>query len=389
MDNDNSIIECLNLEEWLINQNDNQFPKYYPEKGEKSYPEKYNDLKKALLPFHKNVEKGALLESVNKWHKDIIKEIEKVKKSRVKNKDTYLKELEDKMQCDPVIYLNQHGVGHVEKVIEKVLELIKKFRFGYPSASEVFILLCAIQIHDIGNIYGRDGHETSFATTFHELAKDIIPDSVTRKNILKIAQVHSGNIYGDKDTITKANLQYNKTWFNKQIREPILAALLRFGDELADDSSRFDKVAFDMKKIPKESLIYHEYSKSLHAVNIFDHDINKTCYVSLEFYIDSKAVTVEYLKGNKPILLMDEIFNRTKKMEQERRYCMRFLSQFIPLTEIMVKIEIEPEESLMQMVPITYTLSEKGYPANDIIIEGTPNTGEQVRALLQEKGWKL
>lgn len=203
---------------------------------------------------------------------------------------------------------------------------------------------------------------------------------------MKIAQVHSGNMNGDKDTITKAGLQNDKTWFNKKIREQLLAALLRFGDELADDSSRYDVVAMDLNQIPEESRIYHEYSKCLHAVNIFDHSMNKTCYVSLEYYVDSSAVTIEYKKGEKAILLIDEIFNRTKKMEQERRYCMRFMSPFIPLTEIRVKIEIEPQEDFTQSEVITYTLKEKGYPSNDIIIDCIPNTGEQVKTLLKRKG---
>lgn len=386
MENDKSIVECESLEEWLMNQKDNEFPKYYPDKGQKSYPDKYNDLKNALVPIHANVEKGAMLESVNKWRREIIDELSELKKSDDENKETRIGELEESLHNDPVIYLNQHGVGHVEKVAEKVLELIKKFQFDYPSASEVFILLCAIQIHDIGNVYGREGHEKSFQAKFQEIVQRIISDSVTQKNIMKIAQVHSGNMNGDKDTITKAGLQNDKTWFNKKIREQLLAALLRFGDELADDSSRYDVVAMDLNQIPEESRIYHEYSKCLHAVNIFDHSMNKTCYVSLEYYVDSSAVTIEYKKGEKAILLIDEIFNRTKKMEQERRYCMRFMSPFIPLTEIRVKIEIEPQEDFTQSEVITYTLKEKGYPSNDIIIDCIPNTGEQVKTLLKRKG---
>ena len=81
------------------------------------------------------------------------------------------------------------------------MEIIKKYRSEYHTSSEIFILLCAIQIHDIGNINGREGHETSFQETFREIAKNIIPDTVTQKNIIRIAQVHSGSIGGSKDTI--------------------------------------------------------------------------------------------------------------------------------------------------------------------------------------------
>lgn len=80
MENDKSIVECESLEEWLMNQKDNEFPKYYPDKGQKSYPDKYNDLKNALVPIHANVEKGAMLESVNKWRREIIDELSELKK---------------------------------------------------------------------------------------------------------------------------------------------------------------------------------------------------------------------------------------------------------------------------------------------------------------------
>ena len=84
MENDKSIVECESLEEWLMNQKDNEFPKYYPDKGQKSYPDKYNDLKNALVPIHANVEKGAMLESVNKWRREIIDELSELKKVMMK-----------------------------------------------------------------------------------------------------------------------------------------------------------------------------------------------------------------------------------------------------------------------------------------------------------------
>lgn len=384
-----NIEDCKSIEEWLEKQDKCTFPTYYPDKGEKSYPEKYMTLKNALIPYHKNVESGALLQSVTEWKHGINDQISALDGSSDCNICDQIQRLEEVVQQDPLIYLNQHGTGHVDKVIEKIVEIIKKFRIDRPSPSEMFILLCAVQIHDIGNIFGRKGHEKSFQTIFREVAKNIIPDTVTQRIIFKIAQVHSGNINGDKDTISKAGLRIDGTWFNQVIREPVLASLLRFGDELADDSSRYDKTAYDLDALPKESLIYHAYSKCLHAVNIFDNSVNKTCYLSLEYYVDSNAITYEYTKENKAILLIDEIFNRTKKMEQERRYCMRFLSPYLPLTEIKVRIEIESEFDLTQSEVITYSLKEGGYPTNAVVIDCNQNTGEKVKKFLQEKGWRL
>lgn len=378
-----------NIEIWFLEQGESNFPKINLNEGEKTYPEKYELLKSTLTPYHNKVESGALLESLEKWRAELKQEMDALCSEADCDKSERIKELEQLMETDPVIYLNQHGVGHVDKVVEKVTELIKNFRFDAPTPSELFILLCAIQIHDIGNIFGRDNHEQSFQAKFREIAKNIIPDTVTQKFILKIAQVHSGNINGNKDTISKAKLRMDAKWFNQSIREPVLASLLRFADELADDSSRYDRIGFELGNIPEKSLIYHAYSKTLHAVNICENVINKTCYVSLEYYLDSDTVIKEYKKNESSILLIDEIFARTKKMEQERRYCMRFLSAFLPLTEIRVRIEIESEYDLVDPVIITYSLKENGYPNDDIIIDCNENEGYKVIELLKRNGWRL
>ncbi len=402
---DNIFKGYQSLEDWLFAQSDDSFPPYDHMNGEKSYPDKYKDMKNALIPIHKIVEKGALIKSISNWKKEIKDQIEKLEKDNSQSSNEELIKLKLLLQRDPAIYLNQHGVGHVDQVIKKVFELICYFKCGFPTPSEVFLLLCAIQAHDIGNIFGREGHERNSQRAMIDAIRPIISDTPTRILFLKIAQVHSGNINGDRDTISK--LRANGKLFNKPIREPLLAALLRFGDELADDSSRADLKALDLGIISEESIIYHEYSKSLHAVSIEKNEINQTLYLSLEYYIDSNMVTRKFLKDGNLKLLIDEIFERTIKIEQERRYCMRFLSQYLPLVEIQTRIEIfpsfdfsdepdmvllrSPEESLSltNCEVVTYSLKENGYPSHEIKIDCQDNTGEKVIAKLREKGWRL
>lgn len=45
--------------------------------------------------------------------------------------------------------------------------------------------------------------------------------------------------------------------------------------------------------------------------------------------------------------------------------------------------------TIMESEKIMYTLSEKGYPSSDIIIDCDTNTGEGVKAYLKEKGWRI
>lgn len=385
----NDFAQYSSLEAWLVAQADDHFPRYNAEQGEISYPQKYEALKTALVPLHSIVEKGAMVQSFLNWKDDL-----KVKMSALEAMTPIptdeVQRINQLLEMDSVIYLNQHGVGHVNKVAEKAFELLKCFTVDPLSATEVFILLCAIQVHDIGNVFGRDGHEINLRQATIDKLRPIIPDVPTQKMIYRIAQVHSGNINGNKDTIGTSALSFERALFEKKpIREPLIAAILRFSDELADDSTRADKQALELGTIPEESLIYHNYSNVLHAVNINKNAVNQSLHLSLDYYIDSQLVTKSFTKNGKPHLLIDEIFSRTIKIEQERRYCMRYFSQYLPLVEVRVQIQIDSEFDLLEPEVIKYTLKENGYPTQEIAIECHENTGEKVIALLQGKGWRL
>ena len=381
-------IQSGNLESWLHDQPAHLFPSFYPEKGEKPYPEKYNDLKNALIPLHNIVEKGALVAAVTEWKASISKQINKVKRTKGTSSSDF-KLLNEAISFDPIIYLNQHGVGHVNKVIEKTYEMLINFTSDTLSPSEVFLLLCSIQVHDTGNVFGRCGHERTIKQATIDKLSAIIPDVPTQNRIYRIAQVHSGNVNGNRDTISSSPLRQDGNLFDKPIREPLLAAILRFADELADDSSRADMEALSLDVTPDASTIYHHYSNSLHTVSIRKNTVNQTLFLSLEYFVSSDLITKRFPKFDGTQLLIDEIFDRTKKVEQERRYCMRFFSQYLPIVEIRIRIEIDPGYDLMNPEVITYTLRENGYPTKDISIDYPENTGEKVIAALMGKGWRL
>jgi hypothetical protein len=375
------------LEEWLLKQPLSLFPSCGS--SELSYPNKYIELKRKLEPLHAIVEKMALLKSVDDWKIKISENINNLK-SKISLSQNDFNTFEKMLQNDTFVYLNQHGLGHIEKIIEHINRILHFFRDEDKlTPFEIFLLLCAIQFHDIGNYIGREHHEREVYKIIIENAESIIKDTPTKRLIGKIAQVHSGKINGDPDTITKSNLQISGRLLGKDVRECLLAALLRFADELADDTSRADIQALKENRIPVGSIIHHEYSNSLQSVKIDKNRVNNTLFIQLDFFIDSITIFKKFIKDNKKILLIDEIFNRSIKFEKERRYCMRFFSQYIHINEIKVRIEIGAQYDLEDSEIISYTLSEYGYPIEKIIIDHPDNTGKKVLKKLAEKGWKL
>jgi hypothetical protein len=342
-----------NLEDSLGKHENNLFPNFSPNRGEKPYIERYNELKNVLQPIHNAVEKGAMAKSA-------IEYVNKIKETIGENdNEENIRLTKWLIDSDPIVYLNNHGLGHVEKVIEKTSEILHYFDHGHLTPYEVFILLCAIQIHDVGNLFGRDGHEISCGKVLYKYGKPFIQDAFERSPIEKLALVHGGEYSNDKDKLKY--LSESKTLRDHKVRKRLLAALLRFGDELADDSSRCDRVALEENILPEQSIIYHQYSQALHTVKL-EKDEYGRLQVHLSFEIDSDIAIIEFKKYEGYKYLLDEIYDRTLKMERERRYCMRYLKPFIYIDAIRVEIVIQNSQNAMLNHTIQYTLTENSYP---------------------------
>lgn len=352
------------LERILFAADEKDFPPVSQERGEVTYAEKYRNIRTALQPIHANVEKSALANSLKQY-------IDEVRTSQEPD------DAETIISNIPVIYLNNHGHGHVEKVMDRIHGLLTIMDVNL-SGYELFVLLCAVQLHDVGNIFGREGHEKTLQKVSYELCAPHIKDTPERKLIEKIAATHGGNYNGNKDIISL--LPQEQMVKEQKVRCRLLASLLRFADEIADDSTRADLEGIKMGTIPNDSLLFHYYSLALHTVKIEKDSVNGSVFLNLVFDYDSDVAIKKFDKFGKEIYLLDEIYERTKKMELERRYCTRFMRPYLDLERIKVSINISNMEDIFNVKSINYDLFERGYPNSECIIEDTL-TGEELKNL--------
>ena len=343
------------LDDFLAQQEANLFPSFDSDHGQKPYPDRYAEFAAALLSIHNNVEKGAMVAGALEWMANTRRIAEE---NDADKRAILLQELQD---ADPIVHLNNHGKGHVDKVIQKVSELLHFFDRGHLTPYEGFFLRCAIQLHDAGNVYGRDNHESEAARILEEKGKPFIPCAIERKVIEKVALVHGGAYEGDRDTIR--HLSSKKQLYDRVIRKSLLAALLRFSDELADDHSRADLDGLERNTIVPGGVIYHRYSQALHTVKIGRNSTTDAVELSLCYEFDSQIASQQYNKGNTSVFLLDEIYDRTLKMERERRYCMRYLRPCLSLDRIKVEIVIQDLQNPFNNDRLTYTLEDNGYPS--------------------------
>lgn len=254
-------------------------------------------------------------------------------------------------------YINDHGPDHIRKLIERLTELLKGKNVSI-SPYETFVLLCAAHFHDIGNMFGRQQHEEQSAKVMNDLGPLFSNDQVEKRWIFRIAAAHGGS---EKDKITE--IPAETVVLNQTIRPQFLAALLKFGDELAEDYERAARYPLEKGLVPPSSEIFHRYAEALHSVTV-DHGAQE---LRFEYEIKKAQVTAAYdfEKNNtaSKVYILDEIFKRTMKAHYERIYCMRFLRPQLDLNRISVTISVS-DDNLKQLGQIGYRLEEVGYPGD-------------------------
>ena len=264
--------------------------------------------------------------------------------------------------------LTDHGPNHIDTVVRRAASLLSYPEDTFPQISpyEMYVLLLAIHFHDVGNIFGRDKHEKRHIEVIGQFDQFIGNETVERRAIQKIAEAHGGRIAGSKDTIS--TLHSEALVLGQKIRYRALAAILRFSDELADDSHRASRIGDMLGTIPPESEVFHAYAKCLHSVSI--EPDKHVIYLQYAFFQEDATKT--FGKGKRGgevehVYLLDEIYERTLKMHLERKYCMRFLQGIVRIDAIEVLIEVFQDGNSLTpcLDPIGYRLEEQGYPEVD------------------------
>ena len=260
--------------------------------------------------------------------------------------------------------LTDHGSDHVQTVIKRVTALLDDpDNSNALNGYEIFLLLCAIHFHDLGNINGRNEHEKRVSKMMKHVESHF-GDNIEKLMIRKIAEAHGGRVNGDLDTIVY--LDHKIPVFGIDIRPRMLAAILKFADEISDDSNRANRVLMELDAIPKKSLIYHKYASSLHSVML--RESCKSVELNYVVNINEMCETIPKLnpqtKKYKKVFLLDEIFERLNKMYLERLYCNRFMMPVAHVHSIVVMIKTTKVcEDIGEVLPkISFRLEERGYP---------------------------
>lgn len=267
-------------------------------------------------------------------------------------------EINEILAIENGIYTN-HDKRHFDLVIEqagyllqaeKILKLVNnqsdknKFdcdelkTFFFLNNFELFILLCSIRVHDIALIINRKDHSTNITYTMSILNIEI--KSAVKKIIAKISGAHTGkSINHDKDKIS--DLAKMEMSGSQHYRPQVLAAIVRFADELEEGEHRTCATKIKANKIDPKNIIFHKYSLSLIDLSI-DHE--ESC-IKVEFEVPITEIEIYEKPNGEKVTLLQEIYNRLQKLEVERKYFQRFLCNFFSIETVKAKISFVDEHS--------------------------------------------
>ncbi len=254
---------------------------------------------------------------------------------------------------------------------------------------EVYLTLVSILLHDAGNIYGRQGHEKKPFQILKDMGKAACPDGFEAKTIARIAKVHGGKQTDHKgeltkDTIANSSLNTSDSYKGIPYRGRLIAAIVRFADEICEDRDRAAQPLLHSQSLPKKSEIFHRYAHSISSVDV---DLQgKT--IKIKYELEKEDAIKKFGKGNnesvQDVYLIDEINERLEKMYCELSYCRRFFAEVLSIDVIRATIIIHDDEELAHKQ--TFELREHGYPSLPFKFRDKhPDwCGEQVKRLLME-----
>lgn len=232
---------------------------------------------------------------------------------------------------------------------------------------ELYLLLAAIRVHDVGNMFGRDRHEKKCFQILQEMGAGAGADAAEKKIIARIAQAHGGKTtLGSKDTIGELEIVSDNG--HVSYRPRLLAGIVRIADEICENRRRAAEVLLESGTLPKHSEIYHRYASSItgNRWRAADRTLNLKFEVKLsdiEKPWGSENRATEGSPAVTEIYLLDEIFSRLEKMDRERRYCNMHTREVFTIDNIRATVAIvnDTDHEIIESITIP-ELSDRGYP---------------------------
>src|SRR5262245_4211387 len=158
---------------------------------------------------------------------------------------------------------NDHGPGHIERVLEKLSALLGPNPLAELGPYELFLAMMSVLYHDVGLLKGRAGHAGASAVLVGDEQNDYVIHPLDRDVIRAAVASHSSDKRIDEET---ANFPDPLLIGDQLVRPRVIAALVRFADELDEDFRRADPKLQERLGIPDTSQFFWEFCQRITGI---------------------------------------------------------------------------------------------------------------------------
>ena len=230
---------------------------------------------------------------------------------------------------------NDHGPEHVERVLEKLDQLVG----GNPAKHqllrpyELFLTMLSILYHDIGILRAREDHPEHSAIFVEEEKNEYLVDPRDRDIISAAVMSHSSS----KDIALETERFADEELIGSQsVRPRVIAALVRLADELDEDFRRANPAAQDKLDLPEASVFFWQFCQRVRGIRP---DLrSRSIDIDVRFEREDVGRTVLVKNRRRPFV--SAFAEKLAKINRERIVVAPFLPE--PLRYTQLKVSVKP-----------------------------------------------
>lgn len=232
-------------------------------------------------------------------------------------------------------WFTDHGKAHIDGVLWASGQILEKVisSSSILTSFDIYLLITAIIWHDAGMVAKRQGHEQVVLKFLDEIATIAFNDIKEKRLVSEIIGAHTGKA-------TFSGLRQEERIDKYVVYPRALAALLRFADEVSENSTRISQPLLNNGTVPSDHQIFWYYAASVKA----SHPEPARERVVLNIELDRKeAIKLFDLPqgGEKTPLklsLIDYVMQRIEKIVCERAYCAPQFLRYASIQSIEVRL---------------------------------------------------
>jgi hypothetical protein len=215
---------------------------------------------------------------------------------------------------------NNHGKGHISRVLENLDHLLGDRPLQHLDPYELFLAMMSILYHDIGLLQQRKGHEKISKELLEGDNQDAYIINPIDKEIIAAAVVSHSSSRDIADECKRFSSE--EPIGEYKARPRVIAALVRLSDELDEDSRRADPILQQRLKLPPESKFFWLFCQRVRAVR--PDLVSKRIDINLAF---EPQDTSEFgpVPGGTNRAFVAFSAEKLAKINQERAYVNQFL----------------------------------------------------------------